>query len=183
MDHDAFKTFIRLLPPAARVLDAGCSGGGIYLQALQSLNFEPEGFALSETAAATARQISGGARVWFADLRRLSLKKETYDAIWAHEALGSLPPPGVQRTMVTFFAALKRGGILFVSLREADKAAESPEPTAGSESALATTAPAAEGGYRYEDFASLLRQSGFKILSNGRSLDDSRRMGFLAQRI
>jgi hypothetical protein len=77
------------------------------------------------------------------DLRLLSLKRESYDGVWAGSALASHAIEDAQRVIATFFQALRpAGGMLFA-------AHSFPEPA----------------------FASLLRQNGFSIQLSGQNKD------------
>jgi SAM-dependent methyltransferase len=154
LDLDAIRAFTSQLAPGARILVAGC-GTGLDLAYFARLGFKAEGFDPSEENVQTARKNSG-CEVWRADPMLLSLARETYDGIWAHGTLIPLPPHGCQRVMGSFFAALKPGGILFVST---------------------------EGSYTRDEFASLVRQSGFGILIEGSEAANPKRFAFVARRV
>lgn len=96
------------------------------------------------------------------------LQKEFYDGIWAHQLVRALPKHLCQRVMATFFATLKPRGVLFVSILENTTLEDSV---------------AVPYRYRAGDFASLIRQSGFQVLSEGRSVQEPSHIGFLARRI
>jgi hypothetical protein len=96
------------------------------------------------------------------NLMLTNFAKEQLDGIWAHQLMNVLPKPGCQRAMAIFFAALKPKGILFISIDT--EMAQARELTAS-------------------DFASLVRQSGFQLLSQGQNLQKPAQIGFLARRI
>lgn len=73
------------------------------------------------------------------DLRLLSLKRESFDGIWAGTAFGTFPIEDAQRIIASFFQALRpRTGVLFA-------AHQFPETA----------------------FASMIRQNGFQPLLQG----------------
>lgn len=154
IDVSAIRAFAEQLSAGARVLVASC-GKGLDLAYLAHLGFQASGFDGSEDNVVAARTNSG-CEVWRADPMMLSLARESYDGIWAHGTFIPLPLHGCQRVMGSFFAALKPGGILFVST---------------------------EGAYSRDDFASLIRQSGFSILMDGGEPGNPGRMAFICRRV
>lgn len=173
-DSAALREFCGRLPAGGRVLDAAC-GTGRDLRYFLKAGFQAEGFDASQAMVDLARRNSG-AKVWQADLLLLSLAREGYDGVWANRALIHLPPAGCQRVMASFFAALRPGGILFVS----SEAGEGQIPDRKDD----PSGPA-RWIYRYpaDDFASLIRQSGFRLLLIGNEVGAVERVGFLASRI
>ena len=174
LDRDALQAFSHRVLPQGRVLDAGC-GSGRDLRELIQAGFQAEGVDFSPAMVEIARTYSS-APVACSDLQMLSLKRENLDGIWAHRVLIHLPPPSVQRVMGTFFAALKPGGILFTSIEEGQGTEEDrfDDPNGP-----------ARRFYLYpsNEFASLLRQSGFQLLAQGKNLEASRQIGFIARRL
>jgi 2-polyprenyl-3-methyl-5-hydroxy-6-metoxy-1,4-benzoquinol methylase len=186
IERDALQQLAQHLKAGGRILDAGC-GAGLHLRYFLEQGFECDGFDGSAEVLKVAEENlrswlapPSKLKLWKADFRLLSLAREQYDGIWANRVLIHLPPPGCQRTMQTFFSALKPGGFLFVSfeaeLREETftTVAERPE----------LTGPARHI-YRYPpmEFESLVRQSGFQPLATGRDLQHPERMGILAKRV
>jgi SAM-dependent methyltransferase len=157
LDLDALKTFSGRLPAGARILAVGC-GSGMELVYFRKAGFEPEAIDPDPAKVELAAKNSG-CKVWRADPMLLSLPKESYDAIWANRSLIGLPPHGCQRVMGSFFAAIKSRGHLFVSI------------------------DVSTGQYSAGDFASLIRQSGFTVLMQGKDLDKPELVGFVARRI
>lgn len=165
MDLHAVREFARELPPRSRVLEADSSDGH-YLQLFNSLGWETEGFATSAASAELASRLSG-CRVWHSEPVLLRLERERYDGIWAYHTLNRLPAVGCQRMLATFFSGLKAQGRLFISIR------------AGSQ----RETPIRDGElylYHPEDLASLIRQSGFQILTQGIS---GQQVAFIAKRV
>ena len=93
------------------------------------------------------------------NLLLFSAPKETYDGIWADQALRDAPKDHYLRVMGIFFAALKPKGWLFFSVEM--------RPEIGGA----------------DDLSSLLRQNGFQILVVANQPNPSSLIGFLAQRI
>lgn len=180
LDGDAIREFTSRIPAGGKVLDAGC-GSGRDLTAIHQLGFEVEGVDGSETLLSLARKEleNTGIRLWKADFLFLSLEKDRYEGVWANQILIHLPPEGCQRMMATFFLALKKGGVLFVSFEEGTGMVEDRTDDAEGP---------ARAIYRYsvDDVSSLVRQSGFQILMVGRRIDPQARapkVGLLAKRI
>lgn len=174
LDLAALREFCGRLPAGGRVLDAAC-GAGRDLRYLKEAGFRAEGFDASPAMVELARRHSG-ANVWRADMLLLSLPRESYDGIWANRALIHLPPAGCQRVMASFFSALRPGGILFVSIEagEGELRDRADDPSGPARWIYR---------YRMEDFASLLRQSGFQPLLVGAQVGAPERVGLLSRRI
>jgi len=185
-ERDALQEFSKSLKAGSRILDAGC-GGGLHLRYFLEQGFECEGFDGSAEVLKVAEENlrpwlapPSKLKLWKADFRLLSLAREHYDAIWANRVLIHLPPPGCQRTMQTFFSALKPGGLLFVSFE-----AELTEETFTTVAERPELTGPARHIYRYPpmEFESLVRQSGFQPLATGQDLQHPERMGILAKRV
>ncbi len=174
IDQSALQEFCSDLPKGGLVLDAGC-GTGRDLRYFNRLGFQAEGFDASNEMVSIARAQSG-CRVWQADLMLLSLPKENYDGVWAHGVLSHLPAPGCQRAMASFFAAMKPGGTLFVSIAEGEGNSEdrTDDPTGPARMIYR---------YRSDDFASLIRQSGFRVIAQGRNPSRPELLAYIAKRI
>jgi len=174
LDQAALHEFCSRVPQGGRILDAGC-GTGRDLRYFNRLGFQAEGFDASGEMVALARAQSG-CRVWQADLMLLSLAKESHDAVWAHGVLSHLPAPGCQRAMASFFATLKTGGMLFVSINEGEGSSEdrTDDPSGPARTIYR---------YRSDDFASLLRQSGFQVVAQGKSATRPELLAYIAKRI
>ncbi len=173
----ALQAFTEQVSPGGRILDAGC-GSGRDFRFFHQKKFTVEGFDGSSELLklAQADPIPTECRLWVADFMFLSLKKEFYDGIWAHDVLGHFHPDGCRRIVAGFFQSLRPGGILFASFEEGSGAYEDRTDN--------PLGPARQL-YRYElnDTASLLRQHGFQWISQGRNLNSSLQFGYLAKRI
>lgn len=165
--RDPLAELLALVPARGRVLVAGL-GDGRELAAASRLRYAAEGFDVAEEKVRAVALLAPAAKVWRADVRLLSVPRESYDGVFARGLFAQLDPPGCQRALGSFFATLRPGGALFAAIRAADEAELG-----------------ADGVYRYPrpEFASLLRQSGFQILAEGRPLADSEQIGYLARRI
>jgi hypothetical protein len=98
-----------------------------------------------------------------ADLRLVALPREHYDGLWAHQSLFRYKADECRRAMASFFYTLKPGGILFVSF-EAGVLGDAET-------------------YAEDDYASLIRQHGFRLLKTGKDPADPIRIAFVASRI
>lgn len=174
LDQAALQEFCSRLPPGGRILDAGC-GTGRDLRFFNRSGFLAEGFDASDEMVTMARQQSG-CKVWQADMMLMSLPKENYDGIWAHGLLSHLPAPGCQRAMASFFASMKKGGTLFVSIREGEGNGEDREDDPSGPARMIYR-------YRADDFASLIRQSGFQVQVQGRNPLRPEVLAYIAKRI
>ena len=164
LDQIALDEFLALLPPGARVLDLGCGGGRDLIYFTQK-GFDAEGVYTSGDPAIP------GLKVRKADLRMLSLARESYDGIWVNLVLSQFNSNECQRVLLSCFNGLKSKGALFVSIVE------------GSVSAVRVEGITPYYEYRADDFASLIRQSGFSLLKNGKSEKDTRQIAFIAKRV
>jgi hypothetical protein len=124
--RQALENFATHLAPGARILYAPAASADTLEERQTPVWLKAHGFSIEELDPAK-------------DLRFLTLKRESYDAIWAGRALGPLPIEEAQRVVATFFQALKpKTGILFAAHRYPDEA-----------------------------FASMIRQNGFQLLLSG----------------
>ncbi len=156
-DAIAFREFVSRLPPGGAVLHAGCGEGRLLAQ-LARAGFKAEGFDEDEREIASARANAPAARIWQSGFLLLQLPAAHYDGIWAHASLQKLPESGYQRALGAFFAALRPGGLVFVTFRTS--------------------------GERTRDhFASLLRQSGFDTKLEGRNEQNPEELAFFAVRV
>lgn len=158
----------------ARILDAGC-GAGRDMRYLSSRGLEVEGLDASSGLVEIAAR-SGAGPVRQGDLLLFSPSRESFDGILANRSLVHFTAEECRRALATFFLALKPGGHLLVMIDEGQGTVEDrlDDP---------------EGPARFfhlhraDDFASLIRQHGFRLLLQGRNLHQPTRIGFLAQRI
>jgi len=181
IDLGPIKEFVSRLPSGARVLDAAC-GAGRDLSYFANQGFQAEGFDACPELVQYASEKSQS-KVWQADLLLLSLPKESYDGIWANRCLIHMNPPGCQRTLASFFAALKPKGILYVSIEVGEPAEGEPNEIIQDRTDDAQGPARHIFRYRADDFASLIRQSGFQLLAQGRELESTNKRGFIARRL
>lgn len=111
------RQLTRLLLPGARVLDAGCGSGRDALAFAQA-GFEVDAFDASPEMVALARAHTGldVACHTFDDVTAL----ERYDGIWACASLVHLDDEGLLRALTRLMAALKVGGVIFMSLKKGE---------------------------------------------------------------
>ncbi len=107
--------FARMLPPRARVLDAGC-GAGRDLVALAAAGLDPVGLDISPPLVRIAERTSG-LPVTLGDLRAPPFADESFRGIWAMASLLHLERSEVTTTLRTLRRLLIPGGILFASVK------------------------------------------------------------------
>ncbi len=115
------EPFLALIPPGGRVLDAGC-GSGRDAAEFAGRGFNVTAFDGSAELARRAAERTG------LPVRHLTFDQmdweEEFDGIWASASLLHLPRPELDRTLTHLTRALRRGGVLFVSLKAGTFAGE-----------------------------------------------------------
>ena len=111
------RELTRFLAPGARVLDAGCGSGRDALAFAQA-GYEVEAFDASPELVALARAHTGldVACHTFDDVTAI----ERFDGIWACASLVHLDNEGLLRALTRLTAALKQGGVIFMSLKKGE---------------------------------------------------------------
>jgi SAM-dependent methyltransferase len=109
---DALLRHVRGAPPLC-ILDFGC-GPGRDLAAFRALGHEPIGLEGSPPLAAMAREHSG-CEVWEQNFLEMNLPSGHFDGIFANASLFHAPRQELPRVLRELRAALKPGGVLFVS--------------------------------------------------------------------
>jgi len=161
------ETFASVLPRGAQVLVAGFADpDGSDLDRMLRLGLDARGFDPDEAKVSRAAARLGAPRAWRAELFFARLDRESWDGAWVNNSLTQLAPDACRRAMAILFQALRPGGHLCVIFEEPEGGAES-----------------GPGGYRSDDFASLVRQHGFTILGTGRNASAPRQVGLLARRL
>lgn len=152
------------LPAGARVLEAGCSQANAALQAAE-LGWRAIGLDREPRALRYARKKHevGDFEVVCADVTRLPLATETFDAVLALEILEHLPEP--LQALQELRRVLKPGGRLVITTPNGNYVHESL-PTFASRPAGATAAVAADAGghlfaFQLAELRDLVREAGF----------------------
>ncbi|MFP2239440.1 class I SAM-dependent methyltransferase [Pseudescherichia vulneris] len=112
-----YAAFTAQLPPAARVLDAGC-GSGRDSKAFREMGYQVEAFDASSEMVKLASHYAG------IPVRHLTFQAldETgrYDGIWCCASLLHVPAAELLDAMQTLARALKPGGVWYVSFKYGD---------------------------------------------------------------
>jgi SAM-dependent methyltransferase len=118
-DHDVSQNIDSLLrriesDPPFTILDFGC-GPGRDLKALAERGHIAVGLEGAEKFAAMARAYSG-CEVWRQDFLALQLPDEFFDGVFANATLFHVPSQELPRVLMSLYACLKPGGVLFTSI-------------------------------------------------------------------
>ena len=166
-DHH-FETFARLeaehflanLGKGCRILDIGC-GVGSASRYFAAQGYQPVSADLSEEMVKECQR-RGLTHLVRLDLEALPFPNSCFDGIWAHTSLLHIPKHRLVNVMGSIGRILKRGGSLFIALREGEKEGYEGQP--GMERWFANyQANEFDGyipkGYSIERFSKIDRQS------------------------
>jgi SAM-dependent methyltransferase len=117
-DHDVVQNYEAFLAPFPKdkkldILDLGC-GPGRDVQYFQSLGHRPVGLDGSEVFCDMARRYTG-CQILCQKFLSLQLSKHAYDGIFSNASLFHVPSQELPRVLDELYAALRPGGILFLS--------------------------------------------------------------------
>jgi SAM-dependent methyltransferase len=117
-DHDVTENYAAFLLPFPKdkkldILDLGC-GPGRDVNYFQSLGHRPVGLDGSEVFCGMARQYTG-CRILQQTFLNLDLLSLSFDGIFANATLFHVPRQELSRVLDDLHAALRPGGILFLS--------------------------------------------------------------------
>jgi SAM-dependent methyltransferase len=117
-DHDVVQNYEAFLAPFPKdqkldILDLGC-GPGRDVKYFQSLGHRPVGLDGSEVFCAMARSYTG-CEILHQKFLSLELPKHAFDGIFANASLFHVPSQELPRVLNELHAALRPGGILFLS--------------------------------------------------------------------
>jgi ubiquinone/menaquinone biosynthesis C-methylase UbiE len=123
-EQQALSSFLDEMPPASRLLDAGCGGGEPVLQSLTDSSHDVVGIDLSGEQLGIAASKVPEAKLLRGDMTRLPVADESVDAVLAFHSLIHIPSDEHQTVVDEFSRVLRPGGRLLVS--------EGPEEWQGS---------------------------------------------------
>ena len=111
--------FISLLSKEnASVLDAGCAAGRD-VKYLADYGLNMTGIDISEELIKRASQRNiKNAKFSIADISSIKLNKESFDGVWAMDIFSYTEKENIQPILKNLNTTLKKGGILFLSVRE-----------------------------------------------------------------
>lgn len=109
-----YQRFLPLLPPAGRILDAGC-GSGRDLRAFAKLGYRVTAFDAAPALVALAEAYAGQPvfRARFQDIDW----RESFDGVWACASLLHLPAAELPDALGRLATALVSGGVMYASFK------------------------------------------------------------------
>ena len=109
-----YQRFLPLLPPAGRILDAGC-GSGRDLRAFAEMGYRATAFDASPALIALAEAYAGQPvfRARFQDIDW----QESFDGVWACASLLHLPASELPDALGRLSTALVPGGVMYASFK------------------------------------------------------------------
>jgi 2-polyprenyl-3-methyl-5-hydroxy-6-metoxy-1,4-benzoquinol methylase len=114
MEH-LYEPFLALIPPGGRILDAGC-GSGRDAAEFARRGYDVVAFDGSAEMARLASERTG-LTVLHQTFDQIEWREE-FDGVWACASLLHLPSPQLQTALNRIVGGLRRGGVLYVSLKE-----------------------------------------------------------------
>jgi ubiquinone/menaquinone biosynthesis C-methylase UbiE len=110
---------LSLLPKKAKILDLGC-GPGRDTAIFAQKGFEVMGVDLSEKMIELARTRVKNATFKVMDATKLEFGAETFDCVWANAIFLHIPKSEIKQALTETFRVLKKGGILYVAVKEGE---------------------------------------------------------------
>jgi ubiquinone/menaquinone biosynthesis C-methylase UbiE len=107
--------FIELLPPDARVLDAGC-GAGIPISKMLAEHFDVTGVDFSEAQIELAGKNVPHAKFICADMTELNFPEDTFDGICSYYAIIHIPREEHRALLINFHRMLMPCGVALLCL-------------------------------------------------------------------
>jgi len=148
--------FISMLKKKAKILDVGC-GCGRDAEYFKSEGFSVTGIDLSEGMLNEAKNKAKDVELLKMDMRKLELKKNTFNGIWCMASLLEIPKNEVGIVLKEFNKVLKKEGVLYISTKEG-----------GGEQFLKKeiyeNEPKFYAFYKQTELEDLLKENGFEIL-------------------
>ena len=119
-DVRALARLVEVLPPGARVLDAGCGAGLPIAAQLTAAGHRLIGVDFAVAQLALARQNVPGAAFVCQDMTALGLAPAAFDAVCSYYAIIHIPRHEHAGILAAFHRALRPGGYAFLCLGAAD---------------------------------------------------------------
>ena len=117
---DELKEYARLLPPKARLLDAGCGAGRPVCKYLVERGHHVTGIDISPKMLAMARRNVPAAEFILMDMTELAFRDSSFDGISAFYSIIHIPREMHPGIFSDFHRLLKPDGIMLVSLGSTD---------------------------------------------------------------
>lgn len=163
--YDWIDKMEKLLPPNAKVLDAGCAYGRDANEFFER-GFDVIGVDLSEELLAKGHDKFPNLTLKHMDVRKLDFPKDSFEGIWCNAVLFHLTDPDMVKTLKEFHRVLKKDGILYTSFQEGE----------GTEERISTfgvDAPRFFNLKSKDDIEEILVDAGFSLVESVRT-DDMR---------
>jgi SAM-dependent methyltransferase len=154
--EESIKKFIRLIPRNGRILDAGC-GPGRDSKRFSELGYSVTGIDLAEKMIAFARKVAPSVKFEVMDLRKLKFGDKSFDGVWANSSLIFVRKSEATSVLGELSRILKKGGCLFVRVKEGDGEGMSRDGRYGRTEKYSAF-------YRREEFIRMIEEKGFTVL-------------------
>ena len=106
-----------MLPKGAKILDVGCGPGGDVKFFLE-MGYFAQGIDMSKEMIKIAKRKVPDGIFSIMDMRRLGYIDESFDGVFAAYSLIHIPAREVVSTLKEFNRVLKKGGVMFLAVRE-----------------------------------------------------------------
>lgn len=151
-----FKNFISRLKKGSLVLDLGC-GPGLDSEMFSKEGFKVIGVDFSENMIESAKTRVESAEFKVMNVKKLDFEDEFFDAVWANAILLHIFKKDIPLVLNEIFRVLKKGGVLFVSVKEGDGEILKPDARYGGVEKFWSF-------FQEDEIKNELKKAGFKIL-------------------
>ncbi len=112
------ESFLKLVSTQhPKVLDVGC-GAGRDIREFKKRGIDVEGLDYSHSAIESLKKQFPDGKFYEADMRAIGLESDAYDGLWACASILNVEKIEVPGVLKEFNRLLKKGGALFVSVKE-----------------------------------------------------------------
>ena len=106
------------IPKSGRVLDAGCGGSGRDIGEFRKRGIIADGLDYSHAAIESLRSHFPDGNFYEASITDTGLDDAVYDGVWACATILNLSIHDAKKALFEFKRILKKGGVLFISVKE-----------------------------------------------------------------
>ncbi|MFH1187353.1 MAG: methyltransferase domain-containing protein [bacterium] len=153
-----FKNFISRLKKDSLVLDLGC-GPGLDAEMFAREGFGVIGVDFSEKMIGLAKGRVDSAEFKVMNVKKLDFEDESFDAVWANAILLHIFKKDISLVLNEVFRVLKKGGVLYVSVKEGDEEILKPDARYGGVKKFWSF-------FQKDEIEGELKKAGFKILES-----------------
>ncbi len=157
--HKASTKFFSYLKKGSLILDLGC-GPGRDAKIFTQKEYDVTGIDLSENMIEKAKERVKNVKFKVMDIKKLEFEDNHFDAVWASACLLHIPKKDINTTLKEIFRVLKKGGILFISLKQGDGEIFKPDKKYTPEVKKFWSL------FQKEEIEDKLKQAGFEILES-----------------